>query len=564
MNFSFVGLTETWLSDSTANCYSIDNYENVNNFRHVRRGGGVSILVKNGIDYFRRNELEVFTVDVESVFIEVNKNVVHSDKNVIIGVIYRPPNTNLDNFLLYIDDLLDRLSKENKFCYLLGDYNLNILNCDKHDKTSQFIDTMFSYHFAPLINKPTRIREKSATLIDNIFTNNFETKSIQGIFYTDITDHFLVFYGCKSLSTQSTDQFVTKRMYHNDNVSRFVNILQSSNWEDVTGSTDPQHAFSCFHKKFHDAYLQAFPMKTIKLTYINRKPWLTKGLKASIKYKNNLYAKYKRFPTKNMELIYRKYNKRLSGILFKAERDHYDKLFDSYKSNMRKSWQLIAKIINKNSRSRRKPTFTGETGLPLSDKQVANNFNNFFVNVGPSLAQKIPNNNVDQLSYMSTRNTHSILLKQVESGENSKEMKNASPGWDEIHAKIIKNTYLTFIGPLTHVCNLSILKGCFPSELKLAKVVPIFKADCPSTYTNYRPVSVLPCFSKILETLMYDRLISFVIQNELLYKYQFGFRKLHSTILAIITLTDMVAKALENGDHVIGVFLGFSKAFDTL
>ena len=118
--------------------------------------------------------------------------------------------------------------------------------------------------------------------------------------------------------------------------------------------------------------------------------------------------------------------------------------------------------------------------------------------MGPSLAKKIPNNNVDPLSYMGNRNTHSILLKQVESEEVSniiKEMKNGSPGWDEIHAKIIKKTYLTFIGPLTHVCNLSILKGCFPSELKLAKVVPIFKADCPSTYTNYRPVSVLPCFS---------------------------------------------------------------------
>ena len=172
-----------------------------------------------------------------------------------------------------MDDLLDKLSKENKFCYLLGDYNLNILNCDKHDKTSQFIDNRFSHHFAPLINKPTRIREKSATLIDNIFTNNLDTKSIQGIFYTDITYHFPIFYGCKSLSTQSADQFVTKRMYHNDNVTRFENILQASNWQNVNESTDPQHAFSCFHKKFHDAYLQAFPMKTIKLNNRNRKPW---------------------------------------------------------------------------------------------------------------------------------------------------------------------------------------------------------------------------------------------------------------------------------------------------
>ena len=168
---------------------------------------------------------------------------------------------------------------------------------------------------------------------------------------------------------------------------------------------------------------------------------------------------------------------------------------------------------------------------------------------------------------MGTRNVNCILLKPVDTTEVSKilkEMKESSPGWDEIQAKIVKKTFISFIAPLTHICNLSILKGCFPSELKLAKVVPIFKADCRSTYTNYRPVSVLSCFSKLLETLMYDRLISFIIQHELLYKYQFGFRKAHSTILAILTLTDMVSKALENGNHVIGVFLDFSKAFDTV
>ena len=101
-----------------------------------------------------------------------------------------------------------------------------------------------------------------------------------------------------------------------------------------------------------------------------------------------MYAHYKRFPTKIKELIYKNYNKRLSGILYKAERDYYDQKFNSFKSNMKKSWELIGKIINKKSSSRRKASFTNETGLPLSDKQVADNFNNFFVNVGPSLARK--------------------------------------------------------------------------------------------------------------------------------------------------------------------------------
>ena len=121
---------------------------------------------------------------------------------------------------------------------------------------------------------------------------------------------------------------------------------------------------------------------------------------------------------------------------------------------------------------------------------MANNFNDFFVNVGPTLASKIPNNGVDPLSYMNTRNENSIFLEPVNATEVSKiikEIRSASPGWDDIHAKIVKKTYLHFIQPLTYVCNLSILNGCFPTELKTAKVIPLYKADSPTVYTNYRP-----------------------------------------------------------------------------
>ena len=83
-------------------------------------------------------------------------------------------------------------------------------------------------------------------------------------------------------------------------------------------------------------------------------------------------------------------------------------------------------------------------------------------------------------------------------------------------------------------------------------------------FTNYRPVSVLPVFSKLLERLMYNRLIDYINENQILYKYQFGFQKGKSTFMALIVLLDKISAALENGDFVIGVFLDFSKAFDTV
>ena len=112
--------------------------------------------------------------------------------------------------------------------------------------------------------------------------------------------------------------------------------------------------------------------------------------------------------------------------------------------------------------------------------------------------------------------------------------------------------------------NLSITQGIFPKQLKLPKVIPLFKSGDHMTFSNYRPVSVLPLFTKILENLMYTRLLSFISKYRLLYSNQFGFRRGHSPDLALICLVDKISNALENGEYVLGLFLDFSKALDTV
>ena len=145
-----------------------------------------------------------------------------------------------------------------------------------------------------------------------------------------------------------------------------------------------------------------------------------------------------------------------------------------------------------------------------------------------------------------------------------KNLKVSSPGWDSISAVVVKATYACFIEPLTHILNLSIMHGVFPSELKLAKVFPLYKANDPMLFSNYRPVSVLPVFSKIYERVMYNQLLSFTNKHKLLYSYQFGFRMNHAPELALLCLVDKISDALDNGEYVLGLFLDFSKAFDTV
>ena len=118
--------------------------------------------------------------------------------------------------------------------------------------------------------------------------------------------------------------------------------------------------------------------------------------------------------------------------------------------------------------------------------------------------------------------------------------------------------------PLLHIFNKSFEEGVFPQKLKLAIITPIYKKEAENVFTNYRPISVLPVFSKVLEKLMHSRITSFINRLEILYTNQFGFREKRSTNLAILTFTEKIRKALDNGEFAISLFLDFSKAFDKL
>ena len=142
--------------------------------------------------------------------------------------------------------------------------------------------------------------------------------------------------------------------------------------------------------------------------------------------------------------------------------------------------------------------------------------------------------------------------------------KESAAGSDAIKANVIKHIKNIVCIPLKQICNLSLSLGVFPHELKIANVVPIHKANDDMVFSNYRPVSVLPVFSKLLERLVYNRLIVFINNNMILYEYQFGFQKGKSTHFAIMLLTDKITEALDRGECLIGVFLDFSKAFDTV
>ncbi len=139
-----------------------------------------------------------------------------------------------------------------------------------------------------------------------------------------------------------------------------------------------------------------------------------------------------------------------------------------------------------------------------------------------------------------------------------------SCGFDNISPKVIKAVINDISTVLCHIFNLSFNMGTVPVGLKTAKVSPIYKTGPIDFLGNYRPISVLPCISKILERLMYTRLSNFLTKHSIIGNSQFGFRKNHSTAMALTTIVDKIAHALDSNDVTFGIFLDLAKAFDTV
>ena len=226
-----------------------------------------------------------------------------------------------------------------------------------------------------------------------MFTNNFENlnNTFQGILVTDLSDQYPIFHTNFAIKQRIEEKYFMKRTYSTRNKQAFLHSLQQVNWLDVFSVTDTQTAFSTFHGKYIELYNRHFPKIRAKLRYNNRKPWLSEGIRISIKKKNKLYLKYHRTKTAANEVAYKYYRNKLNNVLKIAERKHYADIIEQNKSNLRKTWAIMKELINKNKVTVPQSKFKLSNGSYKTDKKTfSENFNNFFISVGQTLARKIP------------------------------------------------------------------------------------------------------------------------------------------------------------------------------
>ena len=243
--------------------------------------------------------------------------------------------------------------------------------------------------------------------------------------------------------------------------------------------------------------------------------------------------------------------------------------FDMHRNNGKKTWETISEILkNKNKKTKVTDTFITSNGVPCTDNtDIANNFNIYFTTVGNTLAANLPQTDNDPIELIESNPDNFFCIPTTPAEINniilhSKSKK--STGFDNIDSYIVKQIAPQIVNQLANIFNKSFLTGIVPSKLKIAKVIPLYKTKDPALFSNYRPISLLPFFSKILERLMYNRLYNFLTEHNILSMNQFGFRKNYSTFLALMDLVDSISKNIDEGNYSIGIFLDLSKAFDTI
>ena len=267
--------------------------------------------------------------------------------------------------------------------------------------------------------------------------------------------------------------------------------------------------------------------------------------------------------------MYKDYKSLFEILKEKSKKLFYKKKLADCENNVKKTWDTIKEVTgNAKLIDNGLPKMMVIDGCAIFDQnKIAHSFNKFFTSIGPKLASSIPSsskNFKDFLSPVST-NLDEYPLHDEELNEAFNSLTaNKSPGFDDISPTVVKRCHEDIFNPIKHVFSLSLKQGIFPDNLKIARVSPIFKKDEKFLFNNYRPISVLPCFSKLLEKIMYNRLYKYLSDNKYLYEKQFGFQATHSAEHAVIQLISQILQAFKEKDHTIRIFIDLSKAFDTV
>lgn len=545
-------ITETWLDDTETDFYNFQNYNAYHSVRD-KRGGGAAIYCHKTLN----SSLISSEIILESSHCLIVKLL---NFNIHIGAIYRCPDYKRREFT----DIFSTYLNKQKNIIFFGDFNINMLRYDSND-VSYFKNTIDSDGFSLLNNLElsyaTRICETSISTIDLIVTDLYQYEYDIGVDNLNFSDHkLLTLILHKNLPINISDEYYFKTDY--DKVKSLLPVKLQSN---------QINSLSALKNTVTDIVNES-TIKVKKKVDINRykKEWCTPELLGLIRKRKVYYDLHKKYPTNQFYIDkYKQLQEGVSALAVSLKKGYFDNQFKDVSNNSRRTWAIINNLIYNKTLTRKNDLpseIIVDNNMITDAYEVANYMNKYFANIGNIL--ELEHNNICPIN-LHLDNT--LLLSTFEPvtiseiGNLIKDLKpKAAAGYDMIGPSILKNNIKEFSRILTTLLNSVLEEGTFPDELKLAKVTLIHKGGSKSNPSNYRPISVLPIFSKILETVIKNRLILFLKKTNFIKSKQFGFQERSGTTSACLNLMECIYDKIDKKLKTCCMFIDVRKAFDSV
>lgn len=530
-------------------------------------GGGVMILTQNQVKCKTIVMPAIQELLVDKEFECCLSEISISNFVFILGCIYRSPMQCLiESFLLKFDTLCSILCKKYSNVILTGDYNINILKRD--NVYHKFVNILKSHDLSYKVDFPTRVYLGSESAIDNIVTNIKDRECKVTGLITHISDHdaqIFEIFGLNSNVRKLCKKY--HRKFTQNTIEQFYKNLQKESWLEVY-----QSPVDLKYKTFSDIFFYnfnvCFPKALTTMRQDNFSKWITDEVRFRKNEIHNLETHYRVNKNEDLKITIKNLKRDLKMCIERDKKQFFEDKILKAENNSKVTWNLIRTQVKKSSgtMSNIQVDYNGKSVSNPID--VATIFNDFFVSVvDKSILTEIHENNGNyQYGYNTAKTnfkfvpiTESDIVKIITSFKNK-----PSSGHDDLSINIVKQVMPTIIKPLVHLINSSFISSYFPDELKVAKVIPIFKKGETKDPSCYRPVSLLPIFSKIYEKVVYNQLVSYLEKNKLFDAEQHGFQSGKSTITAGINFINSIVDPIDRGEKVVGVFLDLSRAFDSV
>ena len=566
-NMDIITVSESWLEEKDISSefafigfkmYRWDRSWEENGKTKV--GGGLLMYVKNQYVVLEEEFLpKKSTIDIEITSLIVKRN---GAKNILLLNIYRPPQGNVHTFWDEMKDIISNIPHINRYeLYILGDMNINML-----DETSEFVKDfkqgMMGYGLINYITCPTRYAETD-TCLDLIFTN-CDNVTKAGCIEFGLSDHEMVYVTTlhNEIDNSPKVDFTCRRM-KNYTTDKLIQGLSGFNWNMFTNSNDVDALWCLMLKRITHVMDVLCPFVKYRVKEI-KKPWVTADMISKIKEKDRALSRAKRSKDNFRIEAAKKERNKTSRDSKKKKREFVVRILEENKGDPKKFWYELKKVMPGKTSKDIINLISQETGQLLEDNEVSGMINQYFTGIGAKLASN--NNSIWVADFPRVdNNIQNWNVTEEEVLGYLKDIKvHKTSAIDGLSSSVLKDAFIFLSQELTYIYKCSLETGKIPMQWKEAVIVPIPKDGNPTLVENYRPISLLPLPSKILEKIVHRNLIEYLDENNILSDKQGGYRKGCSTVNTIGKLTDDILRDRNVGKETLAVFIDLKKAFDTV